>query len=68
MADQPEAKVSEATRQSERRDAEASHDAPQVPTAEEEAAAPTEADPEAAEAYAEYLQDAAGQPGEGRIP
>ena len=63
-------KITDATKEAERRDAEASHGAPQVPTAEEAAAADRKggADPEAAEAYEDYLDKAKDAKGEGRIP
>jgi len=69
MAEKNE-KITDATKEAERRDAHAEHGAPQVPTADEAAAADRKgkADPEAAEAYAEYLDTAKNQPGEGRIP
>ena len=63
-------KITDATKEAERRDAQAAHGAPQVPTAEEAAAADRKgnADPEAAEAYEEYLDTAKDAKGEGRIP
>ena len=67
MAD-PQERISKATRDAGRRDAKAAHDAPQVPTPEEEAAAPEAADPKAADEYREYLEKAADAKGEGRIP
>jgi hypothetical protein len=57
------------TRDAERRDAQASHDAPQRPSTEEDAAAErAERDPQAEESYREYLRTAARSEGEGRIP
>ncbi|MBW8826169.1 MAG: hypothetical protein JF603_07455 [Acidobacteria bacterium] len=61
-------RVSKATRESEQRDAQAEHGAPQVPTADEERAAPKAASPGAAEAYKDYLEQGANHPGEGRTP
>jgi hypothetical protein len=66
MAEQE--RISQATREVAERDAKAAHGAPQVPTPEEEAAAPEAADPKAAQAYREYLDRAADAKGEGRIP
>lgn len=68
MAQDPQERISAATREVAERDAHAEHGAPEVPTAEEEAAAPTSADPAAKEAYQEYLDKAADHKGEGRIP
>jgi hypothetical protein len=69
MADKTE-KISDATKDAEARDAEAQHGAPQVPTADEAAAADRNggASPEAAEAYEDYLDKAKDAKGEGRIP
>ncbi|HVM51663.1 MAG TPA: hypothetical protein VM262_00570 [Acidimicrobiales bacterium] len=69
MAEQSE-KITDATKEAERRDAAAVAGAPQVPTAEEAEAADRKggADPAAAKAYEEYLDDAKDQKGEGRIP
>jgi hypothetical protein len=67
MADKTQ-RISDKTRASEQRDAKAEHGAPEVPSAEEDAAAPTEADPAAAKAYGEYLDRAKDAKGEGRIP
>jgi hypothetical protein len=63
-------KVSDETRAAEVLDAFAEHEAPQVPTPEEEAAADRSAaeyDPAVGEAYEQYLDKAVGQEGEGRI-
>jgi hypothetical protein len=68
MADERQERVTDATREVAERDAHAEHGAPEVPTPEEEAAAPTSASPEVAEAYEEYLDTAADAQGEGRIP
>ena len=69
MAKQNE-KISDATKDAERRDAAAQHGAPQVPTADEAAAADRKGktDPKAAEAYEDYLDTAKDVQGEGRIP
>ncbi len=69
MAEKNE-KITDATKDAERRDAKAAHGAPQVPTAAEAEAADRKggADPEAAEAYDEYLDKAKDAKGEGRIP
>ena len=70
MAEEPQERISGATRQAAERDAEAEHGAPQVPTAAEAAAADRHgaADPEVAEAYQDYVEKAADHPGEGRLP
>jgi hypothetical protein len=63
-------RVTAETRAAETMDAYAEHDAPQVPTPEEEAAAERAAeqlDPAVGEAYREYLELAVDQEGEGRI-
>jgi hypothetical protein len=69
MADRQE-RITDATKESGRRDAEASHGAPQVPTAAETAAADRAGavDPETAEHYEEMLERGANQQGEGRVP
>ena len=69
MADKNE-KITDATKQAEARDAQASHDAPQTPTAEESAAADRHGtvDPKTGKAYEEYLETAKDAKGEGRIP
>ena len=69
MAEKNE-KITDATKEAERRDAQAEHGAPQVPTAEEAEAADRKggADPAAKEAYEDYLETAKDQKGEGRIP
>jgi hypothetical protein len=68
MPDDDRERISDATREAAERDAKAEHGAPQVPTEEEEAAAPDRAADGVGEAYGEYLDKAANQPGEGRIP
>lgn len=68
MADQQE-KITKATKDAERADAQAEHGAPQQPTAEESAAAEkNDVSPEARENYEEYLDKAKDAKGEGRIP
>jgi hypothetical protein len=69
MAEKNE-KITDATKDAEARDAKAEHGAPQVPTAEESAAADRhgKADPKTAEAYEEYLDTAKDAKGEGRLP
>jgi hypothetical protein len=69
MADKQE-RITDATKEADRRDAEASHGAPQVPTAAESEAAERhgEASPETGEHYEEMLERGANQQGEGRVP
>jgi hypothetical protein len=69
MAEKNE-KITDATKQAERRDAQAQHGAPQVPTADEAAAADRHgpASDDAKESYEEYLDTAKDAKGEGRIP
>jgi hypothetical protein len=69
MAEKNE-KITDATKESERRDAKAMPGADQILTKEEAEAADRKgaADPEAAEAYEEYLDTAKDTRGEGRIP
>jgi hypothetical protein len=55
------------TADADRRDAGAAHGADAMPTAEEEAAAPTEVDPEVAENYEDALERGANVKGEGQI-
>ena len=63
-------KITDATKEAERRDAKAMPGAGQVLTREEAEAADRNggADPEVAEAYGEYLDTAKNVPGEGRLP
>ena len=70
MADQPQERISQATREVAEHDAQAEHGAPQVPTAAEAEAAERHgaADPEVAENYKEYLEKASDLEGEGRLP
>jgi hypothetical protein len=68
MADQQE-KITQATKDAERAEANAEHGAPQAPTAEESAAAEKNTvSPEAKESYEDYLDTAKDAKGEGRIP
>ncbi|MCU1375220.1 MAG: hypothetical protein JWO68_2506 [Actinomycetia bacterium] len=70
MADEPQERITQATKDAEHADAKADHGAPQVPTAAEADAAERhgEASPEAKEHYEEYLDKAANAKGEGRLP
>lgn len=63
-------KITDATKEAERKDAKAEHGAPQVPTAEESAAADRNggASEQTKESYEEYLETAKDAKGEGRIP
>ena len=63
-------KITDATKESERRDAKALPGADQILTKEEAEAADRKgkADPEVAEAYEEYLETAKNAKGEGRLP
>jgi hypothetical protein len=69
MAEKNE-KITDATKESEKRDAKAMPGADQILTKEEAEAADRvgEASPEAKEAYEEYLDKAKDAKGEGRIP
>jgi hypothetical protein len=69
MADRHE-RISDATKDADRRAAETAHDAPQEPTAAEADAAERVGgpDPETAEHYEEMLERGAHQRGEGRLP
>jgi hypothetical protein len=62
-------KISPETREADRTDARAAHDADREPTPDEEAAAPghDDLDPEAAENYREAAERGAKARGEGRI-
>jgi hypothetical protein len=70
MADQPQERVSQATKDAARRDATAEHGAPEVPTAAEMAAAEKNGgpSPETAEHYEEMAEKGANAKGEGRLP
>jgi hypothetical protein len=68
MTDERTEKLSDATHEADRRDAQAEHGAPQVPTPEEEAAAESNTVSDATrEGYKEMLERGANQKGEGRI-
>ena len=69
MADKHE-RITNATKDAARRDAEADHGAPQVPTAAESEAANRhgKVDPDTARHYDEMLERGAKQAGEGRLP
>jgi len=62
-----QSRVSDATREADRRDAKVQGHADRPPTAEEEAAAPERVDPEVAEAYEEANERGANTKGEGRL-
>jgi hypothetical protein len=70
MADEPQERITQATKESGRRDAQAEHGAPETPTAEELAAADERGgpSPETAEHYEEMAQKGANAKGEGRLP
>jgi hypothetical protein len=69
MADKRE-RISDATKEADRRDAKAEHGAPQVPSAAESEAAERhgQADPKTGAHYDEMLERGARQKGEGRLP
>jgi hypothetical protein len=68
MAEKQE-KITQATKDAERAEANAEHGAPQVPTADESAAAEKNTVSESTrEGYEEMLEKGANQQGEGRIP
>ena len=67
MSDRTE-KISDATRQADRRDAQVTANTDRMPTSDEEAKAEgLELDPEVAESYKEQAERGANQKGEGRI-
>ena len=69
MGDAKQERVSDATKETERREAHADHGAPQVPTAAEAAAADQNTvSPETRENYEEMTERGANQQGEGRVP
>jgi hypothetical protein len=70
MADEPQERITQATKDAEHADATAEHGAPQVPTAAESEAADRHgaASPETKEAYEDYLEKGANAKGEGRLP
>lgn len=65
--DEPNTVPSGDTVDADRADAKSQHDADRMPTPEEEAAAPAEADPKAAAAYEEAIERGADVKGEGEI-
>jgi len=69
MADKQE-RVTDATKEADRRAAGAEHGAPEVPTAAESEAADRHGpvDEKVAEHYEEMAERGANQPGEGRLP
>lgn len=66
-ADEPNTVPSGGTVEADRRDAWAAHDADRAPTPDEEADAPSEADPDVAKAYEEANERGANVRGEGQI-
>jgi hypothetical protein len=66
-ADEPNTVPSGDTVDADRTDAESQHHADRMPTPEEEAAAPTAADPKTATAYEEAIERGADVKGEGEI-
>jgi hypothetical protein len=66
-AEEPNTVPSGDTLEADRRDAAAAHDPDRPPTPEEEAAAPSEADPGVSRAYEEANQRGANVKGEGQI-
>jgi hypothetical protein len=69
MADKPQERISEATKEADRRDAKAEHGANEEPTPEEMEAAERAGgpSPETAEHYKEMTDKGANHPGEGRV-
>ena len=69
MADKQE-RISEATKEADRKATKAEHGAPQVPTAAENEAAERhgKASPETSEHYKDMTERGANQKGEGRLP
>ena len=69
MADDRNEKISDETRATDRRDAEAAHEPDRPPTPDEEAKAEQNTlNPETAENYKEMAEKGANHPGEGRVP
>jgi hypothetical protein len=70
MADQPQERITDATKESGRRDAQAAHGAAETPTAEELAAADEHGgvSPDTAAHYEEMAEKGAKAKGEGRLP
>lgn len=66
-AEEPNTVPSGDTVEADRADAMAQHGADRMPTPDEEAAAPTEADPKAAAAYEDALERGANVKGEGQL-
>jgi hypothetical protein len=66
-SDDRTARVTEQTREADRRDARVKGHADRMPTSEEEAAAPRHVDDEVSEAYEDALVRGANTKGEGRI-
>jgi hypothetical protein len=67
MSESRQSRVSDETREADRRDAQVKGQADRMPTPEEEAAAPGSVDPDVAEAYEEAIERGAKTKGEGRI-
>ena len=67
MSDPTDDQLTDETVRADEADAAASHDADRPPTPDEEAAAPTEVDPEVAAAYEDALERGAAVEGEGQI-
>jgi hypothetical protein len=67
MSESRQSRVSDETREADRRDAQVKGQPDRMPTPEEEAAAPTSVDADVAEAYEEALERGANTKGEGRI-
>jgi hypothetical protein len=69
MSEGAKRKIAPETREADRRDARAEHDADREPTADEDKAAPArdELDPEVSENYREATERGANTRGEGRI-
>ncbi len=67
MSDPTSDQLSDETVNADEADASAPHDADRPPTPDEEAAAPTEVDPQVAEAYEDALERGANVKGEGQI-
>ena len=69
MADKQE-RITDQTKEADRRDAQAEHGAPQVPTAAESEAADSNGPvrDETRETYREYVEKGADAKGEGRLP
>lgn len=70
MGEQPQERITDATKDADRADARAEHGAPQEPTAAESAAADGNgpASETTREHYEDMLEKGANHPGEGRLP